>query len=125
MSAGNTAIRIYEGDSGEKHLLRQQPESATFTIDGTANLVLDGPATSPFWAKASRGAREYGLRPRKLRGRWLPGQAPENYDDCGEFEVVIYSKAVYDGAVIPSPVEYLGAGGTLIGRVPEDIYPVV
>ena len=125
MSAGQSTIRIYEADSAEKHLLRQQPESATFLADTVANVVLTGPATSPFWAKTSRGAREYGLRPRKLRGQWNPGQAPDGYDDCGEFAVVIYSKAVYDGAVISGPCTYLGGTGTIIGRIPEDIYPAV
>lgn len=125
MSAGTQTIRIYEADSAEKHLLRQQPESAIFSIDGTANAVPAGPATSPFWAKATRGAREYGLRPRKLRGRWTAGQQPTGYADCAEFEVVVYTKAIYDAAVIGSPCTYLGAGGLIIGRVPEDIYPVV
>lgn len=125
MSAGTTTIRIYEADSAEKHLLRQQPESAVFSIAGAPNTIPAGPATSPFWAKATRKAREYGLRPRKLRGRWDSGAQPAGYADCAEFEVVIYSKSVYDTAVIGDVVTYLGAPGVLIGRVPEDIYPVV
>lgn len=125
MSAGTTTLVIYEGDSGEKHLLRQQPESAIFSIDGAPNTIPIGPATSPFWAKASRAAREYGLRPRKLRGRWNAGAQPAGYADCSEFEVVVYSKAVYDGATIGAACTYLGSAGTLIGRVAEDIYPAV
>lgn len=125
MSAGDTTIVIYEADSAEKHLLRQQPESAVFSIDGSPNTIPAGPATSPFWAESSRGAREYGLRPRKLRGRWNSGAQPTGYSDCGTFEVVVYSKAVYDSAQLGSPCNYLGSPGVLIGRIPEDIYPAV
>ncbi len=125
MSSGPTTIVIYEGDSAEKHLLRQQQESAVFSIDGTPNTIPAGPATSIFWAKSTRKAKEYGLRPRKLRGRWASGAQPTGYSDCAEFEVVVYSKAIYDAAVIGSPCTYLGSTGTIIGRVPEDVYPVV
>lgn len=124
MSQGDTVIRVYEGDSAETHFVRQQPESAVFSIDGTANAIPAGPPSSPFWAKSTRKAKEYGLRPRKLRGRWTSGSQPTGYSDCAEFEVVVYTKAIYDAAVIGSPCTYLGAPGVLIGRVPEDIYPV-
>lgn len=125
MSSGQFTIRIYEADSGEKHLLRQQPEGATLEIDGTPNTVQAGPATSPFWAKANRGAREYGLLPRKLRGRWNPGQQPPGYKEGAEFEVVVYSKSVFDGAAIGGSVSYLAGNGLLVGKVKEDIYPPV
>ena len=125
MSSGNSVLRFYESNSGEKHLIRQQPETATAMFDDAANVVLEGPATSRFWAKSSRGAREYGLRPRKIRGRWNPDQAPPGYSDCAEFEVVVYSKAVYEGAILGGPLSYLAGTGTIIGRVPENIYPEV
>ncbi len=125
MSSGPTTIVIYEANSAEKHLLRQQPESAVFSMDGTPNTIPAGPATSIFWAKSTRKAKEYGLRPRKLRGRWNSGAQPTGYADCAEFEVVVYSKSVYDSAVIGSACTYLGAPGIIVGRVPEDVYPVV
>jgi hypothetical protein len=114
---------IYEGDSGEKHLIKQQPESAVFSIGGSPNTIPAAPATSPFWAKSSRGAKEYGLRPRKLRFRFTPGEEPSGYGDCGVLEVVIYSKSVYDNAVLGGPATYLGGAGKIIGRVSENIYP--
>jgi hypothetical protein len=123
--AGNFTIRVYEADSAEKHLIKQQPESAVFSIGGSPNTIPSGPATSPFWAKTSRGAKEYGLRPRKLKFRFTPGGEPAGYADCGTLEVVIYSKANYDAAQIGGPATYLGAPGTIVGRVSEDIYPVV
>jgi len=124
MSAGNFTLRIYESDSAETHFIKQQPESAVFSIDGTPNTIPAGPPTSVFWAKTSRGAKEYGLRPRKLRFRFTPGSEPTGYADCGILEIVVYSKSVYDGAVLGGPATYLGGAGTIVGRVPEDIYPV-
>lgn len=125
MSAGTFTIRVYEGDSGEKHLIKQQPESANFSIGGSPNTIPAGPATSPFWAETTRGATQYGLRPRKLRGRWNSGAEPAGYADCATFTVVVYSKSVYDSATLGESCTYLGAAGTLIGRVSEDIYPAV
>lgn len=125
MSAGPFTIANYEADSGEIHLLKQQPESAVFSINGSPNTLPAGPATSPFWAKASRGAREYGLRPRKLRFKFTAGSEPTGYADCGVLEVVVYSLSVYNNAVVGGAATYLGAPGRIVGRVPEDIYPVV
>lgn len=125
MSAGRFEIRIYEGDSGEYHYIKQQPETATLNIgvDNT-NTVLSAEATSVFWAKESRGAREYGLRPRKLRMQWLPNQAPEGYKEEENFEITIYSTACYNTALLRQSATYLGGTCKVIGKVPESIYPV-
>lgn len=120
---GKTEIRFYQADSAEIHLVRQQPESAILSIDGSPNTIPAGPATSPFWAEVGRGAREYGLKPRVVRGQWLPGQAPAGYDECGEFEVVIYSTAVYNAATIGAPLTYQGGSAKIVGKTNEDIYP--
>lgn len=124
MSSGPFTVRVYEANSAETHFIKQQPESSVFSISGSPNTIPAGPPSSPFWAKTSRGAKEYGLRPRKLKFRFTNGQEPTGYADCGTLEVVIYSKAVYDAAVIGSDATYLGAPGTIVGRSPESIYPV-
>lgn len=124
MSAGTFTIRIYESDSGDTHFIKQQPESAVFSIDGNPNTIPAGPPTSPYWAETNRGARQYGLRPRKLVFRFNPGEEPEGYATGQTYDIVIYSKSVYDSAVISSPATYLAGAGTIVGRVPEDIYPV-
>lgn len=122
---GLFTIRIYEGNSAEKHLIKSQPESAVFSIGGSPNAIPTGPATSPFWAKTSRGAKEYGLRPRKLRFRFDAGDEPDGYADCGVLEVVVYTKSVYDNATVGGTATYMGASGKILGKVPESIYPVV
>lgn len=130
MSAGRFEIRIYEADSGEFHYIRQQPETATLDVnnaDGSGsvqNTVLSDPATSVFWAKESRGAREYGLRPRKLRMQWLPGQAPEGYKEEENFDVTIYSTATYNNATLRAQGTYLGGTCKVVGKIPESVYPV-
>lgn len=125
MSAGSFVIRYYEADSGEIHAIKQQPESAVFSIDGTPNTIPAGPATSPFWAKTSRGAKEYGLRPRKLRIQFVAGQEPTGYANCGVLEVVVYTQANYNSAILGGSGTYLGAPILILGRVPEDIYPAI
>lgn len=125
MSSGSFVIRYYEADSGEIHAIKQQPESAVFSIDGTPNTIPAGPATSPFWAKTSRGATEYGLRPRKLRIRFVSGSEPTGYAECGALEVVVYTPSAYNTGILGGSGTYLGAPVTILGRVPEDIYPVI
>lgn len=124
MSAGTFTIRIYEADSAETHFIKQQPESAVFSIDGVANAIPAGPPTSPFWAETNRAAKQYGLRPRKLVFRFTPGQEPDGYATGQTYAIPVYTKSIYDAAVIGSPATYLGGTGTIVGRVPEDIYPV-
>lgn len=123
MSAGQFTLRFYEADSGDIHLMKQQPETAGLTIAGTANVAISGPATSEFWAETNRGAKEYGLRPRKLRGRFNPGQAPDGYKEGATFDVVIYNPAVYNGATIGAVCEYLGGSGLIVSKIAENIYP--
>jgi hypothetical protein len=123
MSEGSFVLRVYESNQGTFHWLKQQPESAILSIDGSPNTIPAGPVDSPFWAKASKSAREYGLRPRKLRFRFTAGSEPDGYADCGALEIVIYSRSVYNTAVLQSAASYMGAPGKIIGRVPERIYP--
>lgn len=124
MSAGRFEIRIYEADSGEFHYIKQQPETATLDIAlGNQNTVLSDSATSVFWAKESRGAREYGLRPRKLRMQWLPAQAPEGYKEEENFTVTIYSASTYNTAELRQSATYLGGTCKVVGKIPESIYP--
>jgi hypothetical protein len=125
MSSGNFAIRFYEADSGEIHLIKQQPESAVFSIGGSPNALPAGPATSPFWAKTNRAKTEYGLRPRKIKFRFNPGEEPAGYVAGASYDVVVYSTATYNNATIGSVGNYLGGAGVILGKIAEDIYPLV
>jgi hypothetical protein len=123
MSAGGFTLAVYESNVGTFHWIKQQPESAIFSIDGSPNTIPAGPVNSPFWAKTSKAAKEYGLRPRKLRFRFNAGTEPDGYEDCGTLDIVVYSKSVFLTAVLNTSASYMGAPGKIVGRVPEQIYP--
>lgn len=123
MSSGPFDVGIYEADSGEKHNVRYQPESAIFSIGGSPNTLPAGPATSIFWAKISKGKTEYGLRPRKIKIKWT-GEPPADYADCQSLEIVVFSLNVFNSATIGSAATYLGTPGKIVGKVPENVYPI-
>lgn len=124
MSQGRFTNRFYEADSGDIHLMRQQPETAVLSVNSVDNTVPAGPATSIFWVKVSKGKNEYGMSPRKLRLRWNPDAQPEGYKEEEEFEVPIYQASVYNGATIEAPFTYLGGSGVVKGKIPENVFPV-
>lgn len=124
MSAGRFEIRIYEADSGDNHYIRQQPETATLEVGGNANTVPEGDATSTFWVKESKGPREFGLGPRRLRLQWLPGQQPAGYKEEETFTIVIYKQSVYNSALIRNQGTYNGGACKVVGKIPESMYPV-
>lgn len=123
MSSGPFDIGIYEADSGEKHNVKFQPESTVFSIGGSPNTLPAGPATSPFWAEIGKGKKEYGLRPRKIRIRWT-GPPPDDYADCSSLEIVVFDAGVYTAATIGSAATYLGATAKIVGKIPEQMYPI-
>lgn len=125
MSAGPFINRFYEADSGEIHLIKQQPESAIFSIGGVANVIPAGPATSPFWVKASKGVREYGMSPRKLKFKFNSGEAPDGYQENAVHAIPVYSPAVYNGATVGLAAVYLGGTGLIVGKQSESIFPEI
>jgi hypothetical protein len=122
MSSGPFDIGIYEADSAEKHLIKYQPESAIFSIGGSPNVLPAGPASSPFWAKVTRAKTEYGLRPRKIKIKWLAAP-PAEYGDCQTLDVVVFDPAVYNAATIGANATYLDTPAKIVGKIREDIYP--
>lgn len=123
MSAGPFNQTFYESDTGETHIIRVQPETLTATFNGATNDPPAGPATSPFWAQVTRGAREYGLKPRRIRIKWDEGGAPAGYKEDEALEIVVLSSSAFGNATINSAVAYLGGTGTVLGKSPENIYP--
>lgn len=122
MSAGGFNQGFYQGDSGDIHIIRYQPETAAMDLDGTVNAIATGPATSPFWVKVSKGRTEYGLGPRKVRIRWT-GTPPTGYKAEEALEVVVFQSSVFNAATLNSTVTYLGATAQLVGKIPENLYP--
>jgi len=123
MSAGSFITRVYQSNLGSFHNIKSQPETAIFSIDGSPNVIPAGPVDSPFWVKASRGAKEYGMKPRMLKIRFDAGEAPTGYRAEGTLSVVVYRPGEWQDAVIGSPCTYLGGAGTIIGKIAESVYP--
>ena len=124
MSAGVFEQGVYEADSGELHVIRYQPETSQATFQTVPNSINAGAATSPFWAKITKGKREYGLNVRKVRCRWT-GSAPTGYKATGTFEIVVFQPSVFNGITINSGGLYLGEGIQVIGKTSESVYPEI
>lgn len=123
MSQGPFDIRFYEADSGEKHVIRIQPETIDdLSIGGAPVPGGIGPATSPFWAKVTRGAREYGLRPRFFNVRWT-GSPPSGYAANETLSIPILNSSAYAGATVGLLVSYLGSEAKIVSKTDESIYP--
>ncbi len=125
MSAGPFINRFYQADSGEIHLIKQQPESAIFSIGGVANVIPAGPATSPFWVKSNKGKTEYGMSPRKLKFKFNSGEEPDGYQPGAVYAIPVYSQATYNGATVGAVGVYLGGTGVIVGKQSESIFPEI
>lgn len=121
-SQNGKGIYFYTADSGETHIVELDDVTLTLNISGTAQLQPTGPATSPFWAKVSRGATEYGLRPRKI-GVCFDTTAPGTLEVGTTYDVVVLSDSEFNSATVGSTVTYQGESATVRRKIPESIYP--
>lgn len=121
-SANGKGIYNYVADSGEIHIVELDDRTLTLNISGTAQQQPAGPATSEFWAKVSRGATEYGLRPRKI-GVCFTGTAPATLEAGVTYDVVVLSQTEYNAATIGGTVTYQGESAQIRTKTREDIYP--
>lgn len=121
-SQNGKGLYFYTANSGEVHLVELDDVSLTLNISGTAQLQPSGPATSPFWAKVSRGATEYGLRPRKI-GVCFDTTAPGTLEVGPTYEVVVLAASEFSAATIGSTVTYQGESATVRTKTAESIYP--
>lgn len=123
MSAGSFVNVLYEADSAEKHFLEVQPETVEATIGANTNAAATGPATSPFWFKRSRGANEFGGKPRFVRIKWDVGAAPTGYSQSQSLLIPILTAATFNAVQVGGSVTYLGSAATITRKIVENIYP--
>lgn len=121
-SANGKGLYFYLADSGEQHIVELDDKTLTLNISGTAQLQPAGPATSPFWAKVSRGATEYGLKPRMI-GVCFTTTAPGTLEVGKTYEVVVLDPGEYGSATIGSTVTYQGETAQVRTKPSESIYP--
>ena len=120
--ANGKDLYFYEADSGDKHIVELDDVTLTLNIGGTAQTQPAGPATSPFWAKVSKGKTEYGLSPRKI-GVCFTGTAPGTLEAGPTYDVVVLSPSEYNSATIGSTVTYQGESAKVRTKTAENIYP--
>lgn len=121
MSAGAFIRSFYETNAGGVCRIRVQPETELAQIAGTVNDAPSGPATIATRAKVSRGARAYGIKPRRIGIVFDPGEEPDDYKQGEIIYLPVMTKSVYDGAVDGSVVTYLGGTARVVSKLEESI----
>ena len=122
MSAGAFVISKYEANDDGIHLIKVQPETVAATIDEVANAAPAGAIDSPFAAEVNRGARAYGLRPRRVTVKF-EDSPPTGYKPYTTLTIPILSKTVFAGIEGGDPVAYAGGTGEVSTKTGEDINP--
>lgn len=117
-------LRFYGCDiTGETHLIRVDDVTVGLNDGGTENLGVTGPATNNFWAKVSRGATEYGLKPRTANVCITGDPGTTGLEQGRTYDVPILDSALYAALTINKEVLYQGVIAKVVGKTPESIYP--
>lgn len=122
MSAGEFRTTKYQSDTGDIHQITIQPETSEATIGGTENSAPTEAVDSLFAAEVNRGARAYGLRPRKIRVAFTD-TPPTGYRPYTSINLVVLQESVFTNAALEADVVFNGATGKLKGKIPESILP--
>lgn len=122
MSAGSFTGSKYQSDTGDIHYIKVQPETIAATLGGTANAPLPGAIDSVFAAEVNRGARAYGLRPRKVTISF-EADVPDGYRPYTSISIPILSASVFSGIGVGDAVTYAGGTGVVSSKTGESILP--
>lgn len=122
MSAGSFSNSRYESDSGTIHLIKVQAETLTMTVGGTANDAPTEAIDSVFAAETSRGAKAYGLRPRKINVSFTD-EPPTGYRPYTSLQLPILTTDLFESISDNDVVVYAGGTGEVSSKVEENIRP--
>lgn len=122
MSAGSFVQSKYQSDTGDVHVIKVQPETIAATLGGTANAAVAGAIDSVFAAEVNRGARAYGLRPRKVTVAFET-DVPTGYRPYTSLSIPVLSASVFAGVSPGDTVSYAGGSGVVTSKSGEDINP--
>lgn len=120
---GGFVNRIYLADSADKHNIKVNEVTLTLGIGGTAQIQPTGPATSPFWVRNNKNAREYGIDARSIGVCFADGAAPDGLNAGRTYNVTVLDKGSFDGVTIGQTVSYQGADAEVLTKRAERIYP--
>jgi len=124
MSQGKFEQGVYEADNAQLHICRYQPETRDATFGGLPNSINGGNATSPLWVKLKPGAKEWGLKPRKVRIRWT-GAPPTGYKADTTVELVVFTPDSFAAIVVNGGAVYLDTAAQVVGKTSEKYYPEI
>lgn len=122
MSQGSFTGSKYQSDTGDVHFIKVQPETIAATLGGTANAAVPGAIDSVFAAEVNRGARAYGLRPRKVTIAFEEN-VPDGYRPYTSLSIPVLSASVFAGVSIGDSVSYAGGAGVVSSKSGESILP--
>ena len=124
MSAGSFSLTRYEASyaTGQIHPIRVQPETVALALTSdstTTNAAPSGSVTNPISALVSRGARQRGLKPRKVTIR-VTGTPPTGYESGSTVTLPILNEDLFAELNAGVSVNYLGTTWEVLGRTPEE-----
>lgn len=125
MSAGSFLNSRYEASyaTGQIHPIRIQPETAALALTADTsetNAPPTGAVTNPISALVSRGARQKGLKPRKVTIR-VTGTPPTGYEVGSTVTLPILNEVLFGDLNQGVSVNYLGTTWEVLGRSPEEV----
>nr|CRY96860.1 hypothetical protein [uncultured prokaryote] len=122
MSAGSFSLSRYEDNDGKLYQIRVQPEIVAAVIDGDDNGPEAGSVTEKFAAEVNRGARAYGLRPRKLTVSF-EDTPPTGYRPYTTLQIPVLKKETWLRAKVGAVVTYAGGTGEIKSKADENFRP--
>lgn len=122
MSAGSFVASKYESDGGSIHYIALQQETIDASLGGTTNDEPAGSIDSPFAAEVNRGARSYGLKPRKATVKF-EDSPPTGYRPYTTLQIPILTPGTFSDIEIGDSVTYSGGTGEVTGKTAENIRP--
>lgn len=122
MSAGSFINSRYQSDDGTIHQIKLQPETVAMTVGGTANAAPTGAIDSVFAAEVNRGAKAYGLKPRKINVSF-EGEPPTGYRPYTSLSLPILTTDLFEAISDNDVVVYNGGSGKVSSKVAENIRP--
>lgn len=115
MSAGAFVNTFYSTDKGGTCNMRVQPETLTFSLQGTPEI---GPADQEASVKVQGSRRSTGIIARKVRVRFT-GTVPTGYLAGSTLSIPILTQVAYAAISKGDTGTYLGSDIRVLGKTPE------
>lgn len=123
MSAGTFVLRNYETSSpalgGAVMPIQIQPETEALFLGGVANAGSSTPSNLPLRVTVSNGAREHGVRPRRVTVRFTDqGSLPDGYSG-DDITLPVLTTAAAAAYIVGVSGQYLGSPVQVVSSGPE------